>query len=76
MEGVVVQGIDHRQRALRGVDGDDWVIDRIRHRSIDGPVPVWDPECSRGYLICTSLRCWVGCCNLLGIVPQQLLDVS
>ena len=74
MESIVVQGIDHRQSALRSVDSDHRVIDRIRHCGIDGPVPVRDPERRRGYLICTSLCCWVGCCNLLGIVPQQLLD--
>ena len=73
MEGVIVQGIGNIQDAIRRVHGDRSTIDKIWHRSVESPVPVWDPQGGGCGLILASLVWWVRCCNLLGIVPKNLL---
>ena len=55
MEGVVVQRVCNVHDAMRRIDGDHRTVDRIWHRSIENPVPVWDPEGGGRGLIPTSL---------------------
>ena len=44
MEGVIVQGIGKIDDSIWGVDSDHGTVDEIWHRSVESPVPVWDPE--------------------------------
>ena len=73
MKGVVVQRIDNAHDTMGRIHTDHRTVDRIWHCSIESPVPVWDPEGGGRGLILASLGCWVRCCNLLGVVPHDLL---
>ena len=43
VEGVVVQGVGDGHDALGRVHGYGGIVDRIWHRDVGNPVPVWDP---------------------------------
>lgn len=73
MECVLVQWIDHVLESAWSIDTDEGIVDRIWHRSIDSPVPVWNSECGRCCLIPGFLSCRVGDGDLLGIIPENLL---
>lgn len=73
MKGVIVQWINHVQCPVWGVDIDHWVVDRIRHCDIEGPIPVWYTKGDGCCLIYAALACWVGGGDLLGIAPEDLL---
>lgn len=73
MEGVIVQRIDHVEGSLRCVDSNHEVVDGVRHRDIEGPVPIWDAENSSRCLVYAALAGWVGGSDLLGIAPKDLL---
>lgn len=73
MKGVIVQWIDNVRDTMRRVHTDHRTIDWIGHRSVENPVPVWDPEGDGGGLIRASLGCWVRCGDLLRVFPKDLL---
>lgn len=73
MEGVGVQRIGNVYDTMRRIHTDHRTVDRIWHRSVQGPVPVWDPEGGGRGLILISLGRWVLCCYLLGVAPEDLL---
>lgn len=73
MKGVGVQRIDNAHNTARRVHTDHRIVDRIWHRNVENPVPVWDPEGAGCGLILISLNRWVGRGDLLCVVPEDLL---
>lgn len=73
MESVAVQWIGNIHDAMRRIYTDRRIIDRIGHRGVESPVPVWDSEGRGSALILPSLGCWVLCGDLLCVVPKYLL---
>lgn len=74
MKCVAVQWIGHVYDTLRRIHADRWTVDWIWHRSVESPVPVWDPQTGGRGLILASLVCGIRCCDLLGDVPENLLE--
>ena len=69
MEGVVVQWIGHFRSSSGCINRDHSIVDRIRHRSVESPIPVRDSKRCCSCLILGSLSRRVGLSDGLGIVP-------
>lgn len=76
MKGVIVQRIDNVHNTIGRIYTDCRTVDRIWYRSIESPVPVWDPKGGGRGLVLASPGCWVRCCDLRGVLPDNLLSAS
>lgn len=73
VKSVIVERIDHVEASMRCVDADHWVVNRVGHRDIEGPIPVRDTKCISCCLIGAALAGRVGGGDLLGNARENLL---
>ena len=69
MKGVAVQWVDNVYDAVRGVHIDRGAVDRVWHCSVEGPVPIRDPEGGCRGLVLASQVYWVCYGYFLCVVP-------